>query len=92
MAMIREGQITPGASSSNRYSGDAWQAVDKGRYWEAQNDVAHTPWLVGDKDQSRMMELKGWRKVSQNVKDNLKGAFRHATAELKKWLREQKKR
>ena len=88
MAMIREGQIIPGQSSSNRYMGDAWHAEDKGRYWVAMNDVAHTKYVVGDTDQSRMMEMKGWDKISKNIKNNLKDAFRYAKEQVKQWLKE----
>lgn len=91
MAMIKEGQITPGISSSNRYFGDAWKIEDKGRYWQAMNDTKHSPYLVGDNNQSKMMAMKGWRKVSQNIADNFKGALIHAQAKLRAWLKEQEK-
>jgi len=89
-AAIKRGEVTPGMSASNGYSADAWHKIDRGRFWEATNDVAHTKWLVGNQSQSAHSAAQGWRKVAQTAIDNTAGAIRHAIAELKAWLKTQR--
>jgi len=91
MSQIKSGGIDPGVSVSNRYYGDAWtiERGDASRY-VMKNDVGYAGYLVGDTQQSRLFELKGWRKVSQNIRDNWNGAMRHANQAIARLLKESK--
>jgi len=91
MMKIRSGEIDPGYSASNGYYGDAWQTnkIADGKY-VISNDVHYAGYLVGDDRQSKMMQMKGWRVVSQNIKDNIMGAFRHARGAINKFIKESK--
>ena len=91
MSQIKKGNIDPGVSASNRYYGDAWtiERGDASRY-VMKNDVGYAGYLVGDTQQSRLFELKGWRKVSQNIRDNWQGAMRHANQAIARLLKESK--
>ena len=91
MARIREGSITPGISASNGYLRDAWTYKAQGSRYEITNDVGYAKWLVGAGSQSLHSQRQGWRTTVQNVRDNLAGAYRHANAEIKKWLAARKR-
>ena len=90
MARIREGSITPGESASNGYYGDAWKVEDKGVYHAAVNDVGYAKYLVGDSDQSKMMGMKGWRKLAQIASDNMRGMVRAAQLALNRYIKEKR--
>ncbi len=87
MARIREGSITPGISASNGYFRDAWQYKAQGSRYEITNDVEYAKYLVAPGQQSRRSLAQGWRTTVDTIKANLKGAYRHANAEIKKWLK-----
>ena len=87
MAGINDGTITPGVSASNGYFGDAWRmSGGVGQNYMITNDVNYAGYLVGDNTQALRQQKQGWRKVSQNISDNLSGAFRHALAAVNEWL------
>ena len=90
MMQIKNGNIDPGISASNRYYGDAWHIEGEAPRYVLKNDVGYAGYLVGDTQQSKLFALKGWRKVSQNIKDNWHGAMRHANAAIKKLIKESK--
>ena len=90
MAMIREGKIDPGVPHRTGELQRGWSLVDRGKYWSIQNPVGYAGWVMGDTTQAQRPEKIGWRRVMDNIRDNLKGAFRHAQAELKKWLKTQR--
>lgn len=88
-AAIRDGRVTPGMSASNGYMRDAWSYKQRGNVWYIENDVKHTKWLVGTGEpntQTVHAQRQGWREIPKIVQDNLKGAFRHAIAEVKKFI------
>ena len=86
MAKIRDGSITPGQSASNGYFRDAWTYKAQGGRYEIKNDVGYAKYLVGNAQQSLHSNKQGWRTIAKNISDNLAGAYRHAQAEIKKWL------
>jgi hypothetical protein len=90
MAKIREGSITPGISQSNGYLRDAWRYKAQGSRYEITNDVGYAPFLVGQ-EQARRPVVQGWRKATETIKANLAGAYKHANAEIRKWLLTKKK-
>ena len=87
MARIREGSITPGVSASNGYLRDAWQYKAQGSRYEITNDVGYAPFLVGPGMQSLHSQRQGWRKTVDTIRDNLAGAYRHANAAIRKWIK-----
>jgi hypothetical protein len=90
MARIREGSITPGISASNGYLRDSFQYKAQGSMYQISTDVGHAKYLVGGQ-QSRRSILQGWRTMTTTARDNLKGAFRHAEAEIRAWLKAHKR-
>jgi hypothetical protein len=93
MASIREGRITPGVENRSHTLRDGWKAAPvNNTFWRISNDVPYANYVMGDEGQTRMHALIGWRRYSVVVASNLKGAFRHAQAELKKWFASRWKR
>jgi hypothetical protein len=91
MARIREGTIKPGFPASTGYFADKWTYSAKGSYFEIKNPTPYGEYLVGDFKQSLHSKKQGWRTITKNIQDNLQGAFRHAAAEVKKWLAAQRR-
>jgi hypothetical protein len=50
------------------------------------NDVGYAGYLVGDDEQSLHSKKQGWRTVSKNISDNMKGAIRAANLAIAKWI------
>lgn len=44
-------------------------------------------WTQDNEGQAAQPALVGWRKVMQNISDNMTGAMRHANAAVGKWLK-----
>lgn len=91
MARIREGSITPGISASNGYLRDAWTYKAQGSRYDITNDVGYAKYLVGPGSQSLHSQRQGWRITIDTIRDNLAGAYRHANANIKKWLAARKR-
>lgn len=86
MAAIADGRITPGVPHREDEV-PGWELKEMTNYWSIRNDSPGAKWAQGDTTQTLRHERAGWRTVSDNIRANLKGAFRHAQAELKKWLK-----
>jgi hypothetical protein len=43
--------------------------------------------VMGNDKQSRQSDAVGWRKVSENIQDNMAGAVRHAVAKINEYLK-----
>ena len=86
MAAIRDGRITPGVPHRGEEV-KGWELNSAGAFWKIENNEEGAKWAQGDTTQTKRHEKAGWRKAMENIKDNLQGAFRHANAELKKWLK-----
>lgn len=68
----------------------AWQIVGQGTYRPSLvNSRAY--YTMDDKGQARQPALVGWRKVSQVVRDNLKGAINSAASAINKVIRSKAK-
>lgn len=91
MAMIKEGKIDPGVPHRTGRMQRAWDFSAEGSRFKITNSESYTQYVMGDVEQSRMHGIIGWRVIGEVIKNNLKGAFRHATAQVKKWLKTQKK-
>lgn len=73
-------------------SSKAWRAEPRndGYRYTLINETRAAYYTRNDYGQARQPAKVGWRKVSQVVKDNLAGAFRHAMAAVNKYLKEKK--
>lgn len=84
MAMIREGRIDPGVPHRTGRLQRAWNINQDDT--KIVNNESYAPFVMGNDEQTRGHQLRGWRVVEQVIKNNLKGAFRHANSEIKKWM------
>ena len=50
--------------------------------------VPYVGYVMGDIGQSRMSKLIGWRTVSKNLADNLRGALQRGNQAVNRWLKE----
>jgi hypothetical protein len=91
MAMIGEGKINPGYPQRTGEMQRGWTYKQKGSAYTITNETPYAKYVVGDNDQSNMHNLIGWRKTAETIKDNLLGAYRHANAKLREWLKLQRK-
>jgi hypothetical protein len=87
MARIREGSITPGISASNGYFREAWTYKAQGSRYEITNDVGYAKYLVGPGTQARRPMIQGWRKWTDTIRENSKGAIRHAIVKINEWMK-----
>lgn len=92
MAMIKEGKIDPGVPhrTGELQRGWTYRMWSQATQGTISNPTSYAQYVMGNEQQANMHKLIGWRTVMTNIKDNLQGAFRHARAELKKWLAAQK--
>lgn len=88
MAMISSGEITPGQryqSPTEQSSGYEIQSTNQGYGATIKNSSEGAYWTRVA--QPAQLAMVGWRSYIRVVEDNIKGAVRHALAEVNKWLR-----
>lgn len=85
MAGIANGTIRPGQDNRTHDLTNQFRYTTQGSRYVITNNVEYAPYVIGGK-QTRMHSLIGWKTMAQTAKDNLLGAYRHANAEIKKWL------
>ena len=70
----------------------AWQMreTNGGYGFTLVNEEVGAKWLWSDKYQTRHHKAVGHRTVSSKIASNIAGAMRHAMAEVKKWIAENK--
>lgn len=92
MAKIRSGEITPGKPNRTGATAAAWEAkpTNNGYGYTLSNAKRGAYYTRSDKWQARQPALVGWRKVSQVIADNTRGAMRSAVAAVNKWIKENK--
>jgi hypothetical protein len=92
MAKIRSGEMKVGTNQRTGNTSAAWEMQEKnnGYAYSLVNNTAGAYYTRDDSGQARQPALVGWRKVSKVVADNMRGAIRHALAEVKKWIKENK--
>jgi hypothetical protein len=91
MARIAEGSITPGYPHRTGELQRSWSYKASGTYWTIKSSAPYAGYVMGDETQARLPALAGWRRMIDNVADNLNGAFRFAQARVKEWLQEQRR-
>jgi hypothetical protein len=64
-----------------------WKQVGTGRKSFLANEVPYSPYMVDDKDQSRMAALGGWKNLSAILKERTAAIIRVADAAAKKAIR-----
>ena len=88
MWAISQGIITPGVENRNHNLQNSFVTYGDLYRQTIKNTAPYSKWVIGNTMQTNMHRLIGWRRVAQNVQDNIKGAFRHANAKLKEWLKD----
>lgn len=91
MAAIREGKIDPGTPHRTGKGSAGWTMAETQRGFTIKNPEESMKYSMSDQYQANLNALAGWRAVSQNISDNIKGAVRHAGAAIKKFLVDNKK-
>ena len=91
-AALGRGEINPGFPRRTGEMQRGWDLKQNGTRWSIANSSEAAKWTMGDDTQARQPGLVGWRRVSDVVRSNLKGAFKHATAVVKKYLASKRKR
>ena len=86
MAKIRSGEIDPGYPHRTGNMQRGWVVGGDPPRYVIKNDVSYSNYVVGDNEQSRMHNKIGWRTVSKNISDNMKGAIRAANLAIAKWI------
>ena len=84
---IAKGIITPGVENRNHNLQNSFVTYGDLYRQTITNVAPYSKWVIGNTRQTVMHKMIGWRKVSKNVQDNIKGAFRHAQSALNKWLK-----
>ena len=92
MAKIRSGEITPGKPNRTGATAAGWtkQTTNNGYGVSIKNDEVSAFYTMSDKGQARQPKRVGWRTMSTVIMSNMAGAMRHAIAEVKKWIAENK--
>jgi hypothetical protein len=92
MAQIREGRMLPGypRRTGNAQRGYMAQASNDGYRQTITNSDRGAYFTRSDKGQARLNLLAGWRKASNVISTNIKGALRHGQAAVNAWLRQHK--
>lgn len=88
MAKLASGDMKKGDNRTGR-STDSWQYVEtgaKGYGVTITNPEEGAYFTRDDYGQARQPARVGWRKISDVIADNIKGAMRHADAEIRKYL------
>ncbi|MCR4308377.1 MAG: hypothetical protein NUV80_07550 [Candidatus Berkelbacteria bacterium] len=88
---LSEGIINPGQNNRTGKSTNAWTykptETNKGYSYRLINDTAGAYFTRDDYGQARQPAKVGWKKVSEVVNKNMKGALRAATAAVNTWLK-----
>lgn len=71
--------------------GEGWEKI--GDKWRPvlRNKTPYAHHVMGDDRQSRMSAKIGWRTISENIADNIKGALQRAEQAIQRWLKEKGK-
>lgn len=88
MAMIRSGEIDPGAPHRTGRLQRGWVLTGEGAQRIIKNTEPHVLPVMADEVQSRHERLVGWRMVSDVINSNLNGALQAAERAVIKYYRE----
>lgn len=91
MAAIRDGRITPGQENRTGLQAESWKYAVENNRVRIYNTASGSKYTMGDMTQANMMRLIGWRKVSDVVKTNVRGAIRYAQAAVNQFLKSRSK-
>jgi len=92
VAAITKGFTMRGENRTGN-STDAWQYVEVSPYnIKIVNPEPGAYWTRDDSGQARQPANVGWRKVSAVIEANIKGAMKHATAEVNNYLKSKGKK
>jgi hypothetical protein len=93
MAKIASGEITPGVPQRTGETGAAYgyHETNNGYGVTIDNPKTSAYYTQHDTGQARQPALVGWRKVSKNIQDNIKGALHNGMLAINRWLKEKAK-
>ena len=83
---LNSGEINPGQDNRTGRFSAGWKTRGDLYRQTIYNDVPYGKHLMSE-GQARQPAKVGWRKISEVVKSNMKGAIRHAYAALAKWFK-----
>jgi hypothetical protein len=83
---LNSGEINPGQDNRTGRFSAGWKTRGDLYRQTIYNDVPYGKYLMSE-GQARQPAKVGWRKISEVVKSNMKGAIRHAYAALAKWFK-----
>ena len=82
------GVINPWSNQRTGAMASAWTSrPGAANSWVISNPTEAAKWTMGNSTQANQPNMVGWRKVSENVSDNIVGAIRHAGAMLAQYLK-----
>lgn len=87
MWKIHSGEIDPGAPHRTGNYQRGWQLQKTGAQTKIVNPVPYARYVGGDEDQARLNEKVGWRRVSDIISTNYKGAIQAAERAIEKLLK-----
>lgn len=81
-----------GKNNRTNATANAWTMTvsSNGYQIKLSNNSKGAKWIWGDDTRTRHQKAVGHRTVSEKIESNMKGAIRHALAEVKKWIKENK--
>ena len=83
---LGEGIINPGQDNRTHNFRDNWKVRGDLYRQTIYNDVPYGKWLMSE-GQARQPAQVGWRRISEVVKSNMKGAIRYAKQKLNEWFK-----
>lgn len=88
-AALNDGRIKPGVNNRTGLQSNSWAV--KGENTTRQtiyNTAPGSRYTMGNRTQANQPRLVGWRKISDVVSSNMKGAIRYAQQKVNKWIKE----
>lgn len=87
MAMIAQGNITPGQSNRTQRLAQGWQTVGSGVNQIVVNEVDYAPYLHEITGQTQMHMLQGWQVLPEFIANRMDAIIRKFDAGVKKAIR-----
>jgi len=90
MAAIADGKIKPGQDNRTHDLSNSWRVTGEAPRYAISGGTTYAEYVMGDTKQTQMHNLIGWRRIGQNISDNINGAFRKALQVVNRWIESQR--
>ena len=90
MASINSGDIIPGQSQRTGKQAESWGYTVQGTRARVYNTAHGSKYTMGNKTQTNLAALGGWRKVRDVITLNFRGAIRSAQLAVNRYLKSKK--